>query len=86
MNKIVYHGFNETTVYEGTVRQVTKKFGHGPIETAFIGKVGLNDQAQLYLITFDTIANAKHPDQTYSDSQSVFIQRFVDIEIRIKEK
>ena len=54
-------------------------------ETAFIGRI-YGKEPELYLIVFDKIALAKRPKSTWSGGTTVVVDRFVDLEIKIKEK
>ena len=55
-------------------------------ETAFIGKVGAGPSNSLYLISYTAVVLASNPQKDWSDNAPVAVDRFVDIEITIKEK
>ena len=74
----------------GTVESLTDSLfvetGGQLRETAFIGRAGIGPDNSLYLITYAAVILASNPQQVWSDSASVIVYRFVDIEITIKER
>lgn len=57
-------------------------------ETAFIGKCGSGPENELYLITYGSIFLASDPrkKQWSSLNCEVYVDRYVDVEIKIVEK
>ena len=55
-------------------------------ETAFIGKCGCGPANSLYLITYKAVIQADTPNYKWGGAAQVIVDRFVDIEITIKEK
>ena len=75
-------------LFSGTVDELLDKqylgISTGFTETAFIGKAGTKEG--VFLIVFECVVLAERPNTTYSGGASVVVEKYVDIEITIKEK
>jgi len=53
--------------------------------TAFIGTCGNGDKT-LYLVNYDTISSASHPQMTWNDTRTFLkIERFVNVRVIVYE-
>ncbi len=67
-----------------TVNQLTGKNWNSERAT-FIGKVGLEPDEGLYLATYSNITLLAAPHKTWDGEINVTVDRFVHIDIRIRE-
>ena len=67
-----------------TVDEVLKE-AYQTNKTAFIGRCGYGPPNSLYLIIYDCIALASDPSFVWTSVASVIIDKWVDIEITIKD-
>lgn len=73
----------ETVIYQGRIGDFIKD---NEEETAFIGQVGQGPANELYLIAFNQVFLAVEPQRTWNFNATARVNRFVDIEIHIKER
>jgi len=75
-------------VFSGTVNELLDKHYKSCIrgfsETAFIGKAGTKEG--LFLIVFELVVLADQPNTTYTGLAFVEVEKYVDIEIIVRDK
>ena len=72
---------------EMLLEDLCKSYSNRATEQAFIGRCGDGPEHSLYIIGYDFIFLAGNPTQSWTSPLCpVVIDRFVDLEITIKEK